>query len=65
MKYKLGDILAFDGKEINIKMQIGLRKGEYVVFKRYHPKGLILKKSNGKEFGVNESMSKHFKKVNK
>lgn len=60
-KFNKGDILIFDGKEINIKMQVGLKKGDKVEFVSYQLGGLILKKSNGYMFGIRDEIKKHFK----
>ena len=63
MEYKLGDVLVFDGKEINIKMQMGLSKGDEVEFMGYYHLGMLLKKDNNYEFVILSGQKKHFKRI--
>jgi|LGVF01.2.fsa_nt_gb hypothetical protein len=67
MRYKQGDTLIFDGKEINIKMQLGLKKGDVVKFDHIHPLGThfcVLTK-NGNTSCIENRMKKHFKREEK
>lgn len=61
MKFKIGDTLVFDGKEINIKMQIGLKKGSKAVVRGEHKYGLLMESEKGYNFGLYFSQIKHFK----
>ena len=62
-KYVKDQKLIFDGKNINIKMQTGLKKNEEVEFKTDTLGGIILKKSNGYVFGIDKTMYKHFRRI--
>ena len=64
-KYVKGEELVFDGKEINIKMQLGLKKGDVVTFDHNHPMDFhfcVLTKNNN-IVCIENRMKKHFKRV--